>query len=148
MNEIGLYLKKISNQLERGRNLLLKEYNLTGTQMDVLEYLYHHSAQENTLSGITSFFGVQHTSVLHVLKLLEKKQLIYKTEPERGSRFRFIYLTGQGMALVQKNEEGIARGNKIMFAGMSDQEIQVLQEQLIRIYQNLISESPTIQKEK
>ena len=35
-NEIGSYLKKIHNHLERGKNSDLKRYGLTGTQLEAL----------------------------------------------------------------------------------------------------------------
>ena len=80
MNQIGLYLKKIHILLERRRNYEYRDCNLTSTQIDILEYLYFHKGDQNTLSGIAAFFGVKHTSVIHVLKILEKKDGLSKKE--------------------------------------------------------------------
>ena len=68
MNQIGLYLKKIHILLERRRNYEYRDYNLTSTQIDILEYLYFNSDGKNTLSDIAAFFGEHQTSVIHVLK--------------------------------------------------------------------------------
>ena len=93
MNHTGLLLKKISNKLECNRNRALKELGLTATQLDLLYYLYTHQEQENTLSDITAFFGIQHTSAIHVLKILEEKGYIYKEPTKRNPRFKNICLT-------------------------------------------------------
>ena len=43
MNEIAVYIKKIHTQLERRRNYRYRDYDLTSTQLDIMEYLYFHT---------------------------------------------------------------------------------------------------------
>ena len=98
MDEPKLYFKKIHNQLEAGFNKEYKKYGLTSTQLDVLMYLSRETGREVTLSDIAARFDVRHTSVIHVLKLLEQKGFICKSEIS-GTRARPILLTDSGRQL-------------------------------------------------
>ena len=101
MDKAKRYFKKIHNQLETGFTKAYKEYGLTSTQLDILLYLSENPAGENTLTDIASHFGVKHTSVIHVLKLLEKKGLIRKN-PVQGTRAKPILLTDKGESLCRQ----------------------------------------------
>lgn len=138
MIETGLYLKKIHVALERGRNKSLKKYELTAPQMDTLIYLANHKPPENTLSGIADFFGVKHTSVIHVLKLLEKKQLIYREEPVRGKKMKPIFLTEKGKAIIEDDKKDMEWVQRVIFHGITEEEQRQLDDYLHRIYENIV----------
>lgn len=130
-------MKKISNRLECNRNRALKELGLTATQVDLLYYLYSHQEQENTLSDITAFFGIQHTSAIHVLKILEEKGYIFKKPTKRNPRFKNICLTDKGYPLMEKFDANIAAIHQQLFAGITESEITELDRLLKIIYNNL-----------
>jgi Transcriptional regulators len=137
MNEIGVHLKKIHILLERKRNYEYREYNLTSTQLDIMEYLYFSPAGKNTLCDIASFFGVQHTSVIHVLKILEKKELICRREASGCARSKPILLTQNGRAIMENHLTHSADHDALLFAGIPQQDLEVLERSLRQIYQNL-----------
>lgn len=137
MNDTGLLLKKISNKLECNRNRALKELGLTATQLDLLYYLYTHPEQENTLSEITAFFGIQHTSAIHVLKILEEKGYIYKEPTKRNPRFKNICLTDKGLPLMEEFDANIAAVHQQLFSGITETESAELDRLLNIIYGNL-----------
>ncbi|MCI8946133.1 MAG: MarR family transcriptional regulator [Lachnospiraceae bacterium] len=135
-NEVGRNFKKINILLERGRNHDLKLWGLTGTQMEIMEYLHDRNGEECVLSNIAAFFDVKHTSVLHVVKILEKKGLIGREE-KQGGRLRRIYLTAAGKALMQETDRKKSRVDRTMLAGMTEAECMTLQRLLEKIYRNL-----------
>lgn len=137
MNDTVLLLKKISNRMECNRNRSLKELGLTATQLDLLYYLYKHREKENTLSDITSFFGIQHTSTIHVLKILEQKGYIYKMPTKRNPRFKNICLTDKGLPLMEQFNASIAAVNRQIFSGITEAEQEELDRLLNIIYKNL-----------
>lgn len=137
MNDTGLLLKKISNRMECSRNRALKELDLTATQLDFLCYLYSHREQENTLSDITAFFGIQHTSAIHVLKILEEKGYIYKEPTKRNPRFKNICLTDKGLPFMEKFDANIAVVQRQLFSGITEAERTELDRLLNIIYDNL-----------
>lgn len=144
MDELKLYFKKIHNQLEAGFNKAYKKYGLTSTQLDVLIYLSQKTDEKCTLTDIAAHFGVKHTSVIHVLKLLDKKGLICKSTAH-GTRSKPILLTENGRQLGRQflseiEQKGPLLDN-IMFAGLSEDDRQYLEKMLRQIYDNLESES-------
>ena len=140
MDDLKFYFKKIHNQLETNFNKAYKKYGLTGTQLNVLMYLFHESSTKNTLTDISSHFSVKHTSVIHVLKLLEKKGLICKSAAQ-GSRTKPILLTEKGKHLVSEISQCSPLVDEIMFAGLSETEQLLLEKMLRQIYQNLESDA-------
>lgn len=142
MNDIGIYLKKIHTLLERRRNYEYREYDLTSTQLDVLEYLYFNTKQKNTLSDIAFFFGVQHTSVIHVLKILEKKGFICKERAKQGSRCKPILLTQRGFDIMQSHLCCPSDLETILFSNISKENIIILEKLLQQIYENLMRHQP------
>ncbi|MDE7318820.1 MAG: MarR family transcriptional regulator [Lachnospiraceae bacterium] len=144
MNEPGCYFKKIHNQLEAGFNRKYKKYGLTSTQLDVLIYLSRHSGSKRTLTDIAAHFGVRHTSVLHVLKLLEKKGMICKSAAS-GTRSRPILLTDSGKQLADQILSEIEQASplleEIMFSGLSRTDRLLLEKMLRQIYENLESDT-------
>lgn len=133
MNDIGLLIKKISNKLECRRNRCLKELGLTGTQMDLLLYLYSHQERENTLSDIAAFFDIQHTSVIHVLKILEEKGYISKEPTKRNPRFKNICLTDKSLSIMKRINTDISSVHEHMLYGISAKE----QDELFRLLQQV-----------
>ncbi len=137
MNEIGVYLKKIHILLERKRNYEYREYNLTSTQLDIVEYLYFNQTGKNTLCDIAAFFGVQHTSVIHVVKILEKKELICRKESSGCSRSRPILLTQSGKDIMQNHLAHSTDYEALLFAGIPKPDMEALERALRQIYENL-----------
>ena len=117
MDDLKRYFKKIHHQLETAFNKSYKKYGLTDTQLDVLIYLSQENNTKNTLTDIALHFGVKHTSVIHVLKLLEKKGVICKSTV-KGSRTKPILLTDSGKQLVLKIRKNNPLLNEIMFHGL------------------------------
>ena len=144
MDEPKLYFKKIHNQLEAGFNKEYKKYGLTSTQLDVLMFLSEKTDEDTTLSDIAAHFDVKHTSVIHVLKLLEQKGFICKSSVQ-GVRAKPILLTGSGRQLGEKLASEIKQKgpllDEIMFAGLSEADRKHLDQMLEQIYQNLKSDA-------
>ncbi len=140
MNELKCYLKKIHNQLEAGFNKVYKKYGLTSTQLDILMYLSQERDRESTLTDIAAHFNVRHTSVIHVLKLLEKKGFICKNAVQ-GTRAKPILLTDSGRLLISEVKKKSPLLDEIMFAGLSESDKQFLEKMLRQIYKNLESDA-------
>lgn len=144
MDEPKIYFKKIHNQLEAGFNKEYKKYGLTSTQLDILMYLSQETVGETTLSDIAAHFDVRHTSVIHVLKLLEQKGFICKSTVS-GTRAKPILLTDSGRQLGEQIASELKRKSplldEIMFAGLSEADRQYLGKMLEQVYQNLKSDA-------
>lgn len=144
MKEPKLYFKMIHNQLETNFNKAYKKYGLTSTQLDILMYLSQESDRECTLTDIATHFDVKHTSVIHVLKLLEQKGYICKSTVQ-GTRAKPILLTDSGKQLGEQIASEIRQRSplldEIMFAGLSEDDRLLLEKMLEQIYRNLKSDA-------
>ena len=140
MDEPKCYFKKIHNQLEAGFNRAYKKYGLTSTQFDVLMYLSQEIDNRKTLSDIAAHFGVRHTSAIHVLKILEKKGFIRKITVQ-GARAKPILLTDSARQLISEVCQKSPLLDKVMFAGLSEADKQLLEKMLRQIYKNLESDA-------
>lgn len=89
-------------------------------------YLSQNMYAENTLTDIATHFDVIHTSVIHVLKLLEKKGFICKRAVQ-GIRTKPILLTDNGRQLILDVSQKRPLLDEIMFAGLSETEQQFLE---------------------
>lgn len=136
MNEIACYIKKMHNKFEKGRSHALRKFDITSTQMDVLEYLYTCQDSETTLSDLTAFFEVQHTSMIHVLHILESKDLIRRKE-ETGIRRKPILLTAKGLSIMQDVANHRAVMDEVMYRGISEKDLAALESLLGRVYTNM-----------
>ncbi|MDD2980638.1 MAG: MarR family transcriptional regulator [Hespellia sp.] len=145
MNNIFLYIKKIHNSMEKGRGRALQAHGITGPQLDLLEYLYYREEQSNTVTDIAAFFGVQHTSIIHIVKVLEKKELIFRKE--EGTRCRPIFLTDEGIRIMKEVDHRKEVTDQTVFQGISKQEEEVLRTLLVKLYNNIESYNEKIQKE-
>ena len=107
-------------------------------------YLSQETDRECTLSDIAAHFDVKHTSVIHVLKLLDQKGFICKSEIQ-GARAKPILLTDSGRQLGEQLASEIRQKSplldEIMFAGLSEADRQLLDKMLEQIYRNLKSDA-------
>ncbi len=137
MNKTGSYLKRIMIRMARGRNRLLRKCGFTGPQMDLLEFLTEHQEEDCTISGAARYFDVKHTSVLHVLKLLESRGLVWREGSEEGGRSKTIYLTEKAKEMLALNRETAKAADECLLEGFSQEERELLETYLERIYKNL-----------
>lgn len=88
-DEIGFYLKKISDFLLMCANAHLKELDLTFSQFHLLLYILHGTDNAVLQKDIEQYFSLKHPTVVGLLKRMEKKDLIrveVNPEDRRGNR--------------------------------------------------------------
>lgn len=139
MTGLKCYFKKIHNQLEANFNRALRKHGLTITQFDILSYLAS-SGTPKTLTDISVHFGVRHTSVIHVLKVLDQKGFITKNKA-LDARSKTIMLTAQAKELVMTIHQKDPLVNEILFRGLSEEDLRYLEKMLQQIYTNLESDA-------
>ena len=100
-----------------------------------MRYIRTHP-EEAQIADIAEFFGVKHTSTIHVVCALEEKSYVYR-EPIRRSRGKKIKLTELGEKIAAQNENKIDEMEEIMFAGFDQEEKAVFFQFLSRVNDNL-----------
>ena len=135
--DIGFLLKQIGNRLEKNRNLRLREFDVTGTQMDFFLYLYHHRAGQISQKDISDHFGICHTSVIDIMKNLERKEFIRREVNPDNARYRCVSLTEKGETVVASLGGLIGDVEAALLSGFAAMEVEALCGYLQRIYENV-----------
>lgn len=135
---LGACIQFLGRKLDTNGNILLKDMGITVMQLRVMRYIRTHP-DETQIADIAEYFGVKHTSTIHVVCALEEKGCLYR-EPIRRSRGKKIKLTSLGETIADQNESKIDQMEEIMLAGFSEEEKKVFFSFLNRINDNLDKE--------
>ena len=90
-----------------------------------------------TVKELAEIVGSSHQNVKQILLKLEKKGFIHITVDEKDKRKQRIELTGYCREFCEKNDEMSANIMKKMFAGVSEEQLQMTIQTIIQIDDNL-----------
>lgn len=100
MKNSGRLLKIASNQMVRGLDDFAKQFDLTWTQMSVIDYLGNQEVC--TQKQIEQEFYIQRSTATVMLQRLEKKGLICREVCANDERQKVIKLTPKAQPLLAK----------------------------------------------
>lgn len=126
-------MKKIVFYMKKSLDNNLKEYNLTTVQLLILMYLNENSDKEIIQKNIREHLSLKHSTVIEIIKKLELKKFVNKDTNHKS----VLTITKEGKKLL--NKIGAKKGfieNKLL-DGFSLDEINILSEQLDRMYKNI-----------
>lgn len=126
-------MKKIVFYMKKSLDNNLKEYNLTTVQLLILMFLNENSDKEIIQKNICEHLSLKHSTVIEIIKKLELKKFVNKDTNHKS----VLTITKEGKKLL--NKIGANKGfieNKLL-DGFSLDEINILSEQLDRMYKNI-----------
>ena len=91
MDHFGRLLKQSNNNMMRHFDQFARQYDLTGNQMAVIDFITNHVAQEVFQRDIEHEFEIQRSTTTVLLQRMEKKGLIERHTSSKDAR---QYLTG------------------------------------------------------
>jgi len=80
-----------------------KENSLTPLQLQLLIFLNFHSAEKCKVNYLAKEFNVTKATISETVRLLAKKELIYKETDPTDTRSYSIYLTNKGKGISTKS---------------------------------------------
>lgn len=113
MISIGRLIKQADISLTRQMNNLARQNNLTGNQMNIIDYL---SRQENMAAdqqAIEHEFNIRRSTTTIILQRMEKRGLVQRIADPHDRRRRQVQLTATARELVPvvqdyiKKQEGL-----------------------------------------
>lgn len=113
MENIGQIIKQISNILINDLNIKLKNYDITFSQLQVL-LVVKESDSKICQKEIADILKIKHTSLLDVLKVLERKELILKTISENNAKYTEISLTKKASEIINTMDFGKDKTEEMM----------------------------------
>jgi len=113
-----------------------KENALTPLQLQVLIFLKFHSPEQCKVNYLAKEFNVTKATISETVRLLTKKELIYKETDSNDSRSYSIYLTEKGTKFVTKSSSFASVLEKPIHS-YSEKQKEVLFQSLLELIEKL-----------
>lgn len=112
MDNIGQLIKQISHILINDLNKRLKKYDITFSQLQVLLVIKENS--KICQKEIAEALKIKHTSLLDILKILERKELVIKNISEDNAKYSELLLTAKGKEILEHLDLGKDKTQELM----------------------------------
>lgn len=137
VDTLGVIIKKINTLFETEVNNILKKYDITKAQGDVLRYLNCHKNEKVSQRDIEKHFGISNPTVSGILNRLEVKDLIERKSCVKDARIKYITTTQKADKLYEKIRHNLKRKEAQLKVGLSAEEEEQLFDLLHRILENM-----------
>jgi len=127
-------IKKLTLYMKTELDNKLRKYNLTATQFIVLEYLVENEGKNIIQKDICELLEIRHTTVIGIIKRLEEKNLIIKSNNKRTN---IIKISSKGKELYNNLSGRKYNVEDILLSGFTKEEINDMEEKLNKMYVNI-----------
>lgn len=100
--ELGYYVRRIDGQFAKHRRLVLRKYDLTSSQFDVLFWILKRRQRDNLdtiQKDIERYFHISNPSVSGIISRLEQKGFVERVRSEKDRRICHIRPTKKAQAI-------------------------------------------------
>lgn len=137
-DDIGRLIKMIHDRMKTRMDAMLKENDLTLSQMRVLEYV-HIQENQTTQKEIEEYLGVAHPTVVGIVSRLEKNGFLQCYRNPENKRNKIVCSTEKARSLSSFLSENKKQIDTQITAGLSEKEVSEFCRILHIIYHNLES---------
>ncbi len=136
--DISFLLWEIFKRMGRDKQRFLESYGLTSSQLEILGALYHLTELEKNeevtqiILSKKTFIDPMTTST--IIRNLEKKELLYRTQSKADSRAVCVNLSEKGKELFMSVVKEVDTFKKEIYRGLNK---ELLQEQLMILLGNI-----------
>ena len=138
--DIGYLIWRVIKLWQRGRFRVIDEFGLTVPQMEVLGAVYHLSFNEEDTTQVllSQETGIDPMTTSTILRNLQKKSLVTRTESKVDTRARIVEITEEGKELLLKAIDKVESIQDEIYGGIDKKslisQLQVLLKQLENYY--------------
>ena len=100
MDHFGGLLKQANNNMLRHLDQFAKQYDLTGNQMAIIDFITNHANHEVFQRDIEHEFDIQRSITTVLLQRMEKKGLIERFTSLKDARQKAVALTDKAVKIV------------------------------------------------
>lgn len=90
--KLGFLIKRLHGTFEANRNNFFRQYDMTSSQMDILEFLDLKEEKMATIAEIHEYLGVSYATVSGIVKRLEQKKFVDKKKDHSDKRITYVML--------------------------------------------------------
>lgn len=135
-DKLGVLIKMIHFTYEARINDVLKKYDLTRSQCDIIIYL-SRSEEDVTQRMIEKTFHISNPTVTGLLNRLESKGFIKRKISDKDGRFKYIVLTEKARKLENEIINQLDENEESLFSLLNNEEQEMLKNMLNRIVDSI-----------
>ncbi|BDR56579.1 MarR family winged helix-turn-helix transcriptional regulator [Xylocopilactobacillus apis] len=132
VHDTGRFLKIAARQLTKDFDQFARNYDLTATQMSIIDHLGRNSI-EILQKDIEEEFNIRRSTATLVLQRMEKKGLVERTAAKRDARQKAVSLTQKGQQLVKIVSDYMNHQQHLLQQHFSNEEIKTF-EKILHYY--------------
>lgn len=119
-NSPDFLLWQVYSQWQRGKNKTLEKYGLTSSQLTLLTAIYwlKQQKQEVTQILLSKTANIDRMTTSTVLRTLEKKGLVSRTENSTDTRAKTVDLSASGKKITITALETVSKYNEKFFSAL------------------------------
>lgn len=137
---IGPGIKRVNTAIEKRINSQNKVFHLTQAQGLVVIYLSGRENMTASQSELTELLGVAHTTLLTMLKSMERKKMIRIRKNPQDMRSNLVSLIWGDEKIYKQLYDNAEDNEKTLLKGFSEAEIEQFSSFLKRAYANMEGE--------
>ncbi|ABJ57686.1 MarR family winged helix-turn-helix transcriptional regulator [Oenococcus oeni] len=134
--DLGRLLKIASNQMSTRFDIFAKKYDLTGTQMTIIDYLSRNKNKEVLQRDLESEFSIKSSTATVLLQRMEIKKLLYRKVSGKDSRQKCLKLTKKANKLETIILSYMDSDQSQMTSGLNKEEVVFLEKILKRMIES------------
>lgn len=134
--DVGYLIKNIADKMRVRADANMKRENITFQQSKVIAYLAKNDGQ-STQKQIENFLRVSHATVAGILTRMEKNGFLTSCVDAKDKRNKIVSLTDKSVELWQELRCQIAKNEKELLEGVTQQQKENFLQVLKIVYQNL-----------
>ena len=136
MDHFGGLLKQANNNMLRHLDQFAKQYDLTGNQMTIIDFIINHTDQEVFQRDIEHEFEIQCSTTTALLQRMEKKGLIERYTSSKDARQKAVALTDKAVKIASACQTYL-RAEEEEFAQQFSAEERGIFLKILQHYRNL-----------
>lgn len=134
--DLGRLLKIASNKMSTRFDIFAKKYDLTGTQMTIIDYLSRNKNKEVLQRDLESEFNIKSSTATVLLQRMEIKKLLYRKVSGKDSRQKCLKLTKKANKLETIILSYMDSDQSQMTSGLNKEEVVFLEKILKRMIES------------
>ena len=134
--KLGRLVKLVHLSFENGRNRFFKQYDVTGSQMDLLDYLDQREEKAASQKEIVDYLQLSYATVSGLIKRLETKGYLRRIASSEDKRANLLMLTDQAEQLFKRCREHMGARDRALMRDFTQEEKDQFVSLLERILKN------------
>ncbi len=139
--DVGFWLKTLSNHMEASRNQQMAHHELTSSQFEVMMFLVSNSDEEINQIDIEQAMNRSNPTITGIVKRLEAKGFIERLPSSKDKRYKKIVVTKKGYEFHEQADADRIHGETQLLKGFSDEERAQLLSYIQRLDENVKNET-------